>query len=188
MSDKYTPYVHHASHWQLNKPILLTEVPSEAPNSLEFSVEEQIQTAFQNEYSGLLFWSYKGGDGAGEWQYFQNQLLEFKNTHPHLIELSHDCSQTPFSSPTFESIPSNFILPSPLPINSPIQLTYDSPCQASPLLEIFTTNGQRVFETRLNVQNGSNSWEFSNLSLPRGLYFIQLQTHPTPTTRKLLIY
>lgn len=62
-----SPMSKNASEWNLDKPILIAEYP---PNELNMSFNEQLQKSKQNNYAGVLPWSYQAKDEYGQWKDF----------------------------------------------------------------------------------------------------------------------
>ncbi|GAB6089822.1 discoidin domain-containing protein [Spirochaeta dissipatitropha] len=67
--ENQSPFHNHASHWGLDKPILIGEFSAKGIDSPRISTSlsprEAYQFALENDYAGALAWTWTGHDGHG---------------------------------------------------------------------------------------------------------------------------
>lgn len=83
-----SPFHHHASHWELSKPIVIGEFPSKGIDRPEGSLttEEAYLFAIQNGYAGALSWTMTGHDGFGGLPESSGALIKLREMYPdHII-------------------------------------------------------------------------------------------------------
>lgn len=74
------------SHWELDKPIIIGETPSDTSKAKIYKVDEVIQRAYKNGFAGIMYWSHNAKDGVGAWDDFKDVLKDFKKEHPKEVE------------------------------------------------------------------------------------------------------
>jgi hypothetical protein len=82
-----SPFHNHASHWKLDKPLVIAEFPSLGVNlhNSPLTTEEAYMFAISNGYAGALSWTMTGHDGFGGLPESASALKKLKEKYPDLI-------------------------------------------------------------------------------------------------------
>lgn len=95
-----SPFHNHASHWQLDRPILIGEFPSLGINLADRSLTplQAYQFAIENGYAGALSWTMTGHDGLGGIPESTPAMLYLQENYPEIINVQPDPDfpSTPF--------------------------------------------------------------------------------------------
>ena len=87
-----SPFHNHASHWQLDRPLLIGEFPSLGINLGNNSLTTQQAYAFaiENGYAGALSWTMTGHDGNGGLPESTEAMLYLQENYPDIINVNFD--------------------------------------------------------------------------------------------------
>jgi hypothetical protein len=87
-----SPFHNHASHWQLDKPILIAEFPSLGINlsGQPLTTLQAYQYAMENGYAGALSWTMTGHDGNGGLPESTPAMLYLQENYPEIINVQPD--------------------------------------------------------------------------------------------------
>ncbi len=91
--EAHSPFHHPASHWQLDKPILIGEfqacgIHTTGPTiklETELTTEKAYLYAIQNGYAGALSWTWTGHDGHGDVRDAEPGMQRLKQDYPKSI-------------------------------------------------------------------------------------------------------
>ncbi len=72
-NKSFDPYKMEEIFFALDKPTIIGECPGE---DAKYTVWEQYQLAFENNWAGIMPWSYNGEDGFGSWNDFKEQAKQ----------------------------------------------------------------------------------------------------------------
>ncbi len=75
----------NVSYWGLDKPVLVGECP--ADNSGRYTMQQQLQNAYTNDYIGVMFWSYNS-DWGSNWSLTKAELKAMRDAHAAIIDFS----------------------------------------------------------------------------------------------------
>ncbi len=73
------------SSWNIDRPIIIGETPSDTASAKVYTVDEQMDNAYKNGFAGMMYWSYNAQDGIGAFDDFKNTLKRFNEEHPKLV-------------------------------------------------------------------------------------------------------
>lgn len=92
MGRSDSPFTQNADTWQLGRPILIAETASDE-NKLPqgFTPAEQLERTFENNYAGLLFWSYHAEDDLSSWEHCRPALRAFNADFLNDYTYNSDC-------------------------------------------------------------------------------------------------
>jgi len=87
-----SPFHNHASHWQLDKPIVIAEFPSLGVNlsGRALTTLQAYQYAIENGYAGALSWTMTGHDGNGGLPESTPAMLYLQANYPDIINVNPD--------------------------------------------------------------------------------------------------
>lgn len=93
--EAYSPFHNPASHWQLDKPILIGEVQAKGLVDLgkgyrpktTMTMEDAYVFAIENGYAGCLAWTWTGHDGFGNIHDAAPGLKQLKKEYPEDINI-----------------------------------------------------------------------------------------------------
>jgi hypothetical protein len=87
-----SPFHNHASHWQLNKPIVIAEFPSLGINlsGRALTPLQAYQFAMENGYAGALSWTMTGHDGNGGLPESAPAMTYLQENYPDIIKVEPD--------------------------------------------------------------------------------------------------
>ncbi len=91
----------NVSYWALDRPVLVGESP--AATDGRYTIAQQLQNAYNNDYAGVMFWSYNS-DWAGNWSICKAQLKAFRDAHPDIIDFDPTAVQQ-FTAPPVCALP-----------------------------------------------------------------------------------
>jgi len=167
MSENTSPFEKNARHWSLGKPVVIAEaatVNAELPNNL--SPFEQLERTAENEYAGMIFWSYNASDDLSDWANCKAEIQDFGATRTD-IAYDNSCDSIYIEKPLLVCP----VYPNPAReyINFPVYLT--NPTHRLEV-ELLNAHGQIVRKVqlpigvmKLNIQNLSTGFFYLKLSV-----------------------
>ncbi len=158
MSDLFDPFLVDFDYWNLDKPTIIGECPSN--NDGSHSVDFMVNKTYENNWSGILPWSYWGMDGAGNWEEAKEPLLALRNEHPEAIDFS--CIPTFFENPKPAKV-SFQVFPNPTKGRLTINRISSNEAQH---IQITNSSGTILFASKIQT-----SIDISHL--PVGMFFLQ---------------
>jgi hypothetical protein len=81
--NNWAPYNRPLSYWNLDKPVLI----GESGNTGFYTYQQQFDLGYANGYCGTMIWAHTSG-GAASWGQFNNQMLNFRNAHPNIVDFT----------------------------------------------------------------------------------------------------
>lgn len=119
MGNNESPFLNEASTWELNKPILITEIASHSNNNNgTLTPKEQLDLSFQHNYAGVMFWSFNAEDAYSDWGNCKEELDVFSNQHIEHIQYEGVCDSIFRNTPP----PSCSFYPNPASSNLTINI------------------------------------------------------------------
>jgi hypothetical protein len=87
-----SPFHNHASHWKLDRPIVIAEFPSLGINltNRTLTTKEAYAYAMENGYAGALSWTMTGHDGFGGLPESTEAMMYLKENYPDIINVIPD--------------------------------------------------------------------------------------------------
>lgn len=170
MGTNHSPFKNDASTWQLSRPILVAE----ASNSIETSPHgmmplEQLNACYENNYAGILFWSYNAEDDYSEWADCKIAMNSFEEAHSELVLYSEtSCDSIFLEKPllVYDMFPNPTSGQLNLAIHQPgKELEYD--------LELFIVDASGKMLRRHQIIDRNTNLDIS--SFPAGFYFLQVK-------------
>lgn len=166
MEEYQSPFEENAATWELGKPVLIAETATsiqEWPNGL--SPLEQLNTCFEKDYAGVLFWSYNAGDQYSDWADCEAAISTFNDDYGPTIHYDNSCdsvyTETPF-------LVCNIY---PNPVSDFIHLSVRAPDRVLQLeLNIINAEG-RLLKT-YQTYNDTSMINIQDLSA--GFYYVKL--------------
>jgi hypothetical protein len=94
--ETLSPFHNPASHWQLDKPVLIGEFPAKGIRPIgkgfqpktELTTEEAYRYAFDNGYAGALSWTWTNHDGFGGIMDAADGTSALRRLHPDVIKMT----------------------------------------------------------------------------------------------------
>ncbi|MBX9853060.1 MAG: glycoside hydrolase family 5 protein [Cytophagaceae bacterium] len=68
-------------YWKLDKPCLIGEQPGSLEKDNLYPNDDKVNNAYDNHYTGHMFWSYNGGDGYGGFDDFKLSCKKLFEAH-----------------------------------------------------------------------------------------------------------
>ncbi len=170
MGTAYSPFLNDASKWQLSRPILVAE----ASNNIETSPHgmlplEQLEACYENNYAGILFWSYNAEDEYSEWEDCRIAMDDFEEAHSELIRYSvEDCDSIFLEKPLL--VYNMFPNPTKGYVNLAI---YQPETDIEYDLNLFLIDASGRMLQSHDIIDRSTELDISNL--PAGFYFLQIK-------------
>ncbi len=153
----FDPYIYDFDFWGLDKPTFIGETPA---NSSLYPPLATLNAAKENNWSGVLFWSYDGNDGFGSWNDCSDDLLSFYQDNSLLTQYESSCNLTSQNNKTTDLIYSVY----PNPAYSFIHIKTPPIFQESNF-EIYNDMGQLMLKT--------SSTNIDVSGMENGLYLIK---------------
>jgi hypothetical protein len=75
------PLTHQAASYNLDKPIVLGELPSGSTQGYRVNMRQMLDTLSANGYAGALFWSMKLDDASSDYAGTKNVMRTWAQTH-----------------------------------------------------------------------------------------------------------
>ncbi|MCR9288803.1 MAG: T9SS type A sorting domain-containing protein [Bacteroidetes bacterium] len=154
----FDPFVVSSEAWNLDKPVLIGESP--AKNDGVHTVEFMVNESFENNYAGIMPWSYWGMDGEGNWEDAKMPLLAMRDLHADEIDFS--------CFPTFVFENTDILPFSIYPNPTKGDVFFNDPLFETALeIQISNLTGQIVFQSE-------NLEDIDISSFNEGVYFLQV--------------
>ncbi|MBN1648376.1 MAG: discoidin domain-containing protein [Spirochaetales bacterium] len=113
--ESMSPFHNPASHWQLDKPILIGEFPARGIRPIgkgfqpktQLTTEEAYRYAFDNGYAGALAWTWTNHDGFGGVLDMADGTSVLRREHPDVIRMTQPSRD---KKPVIGRDPGNIVL------------------------------------------------------------------------------
>ncbi len=171
--NNFDPYDYSMPYWGLDKLTIIGE--SKGSSSLH-NPTDQLYNAFTGYYSGVLFWSFVGGDGNGDFNTVKSALLTFRNTLTNIIDFQ-GCLMTDNPEITPNDIAFKIF---PNPASNQVKIISTPPLTA----EILNVDGR--FIKTISIRNKETIIDLTDLN--KGIYIIKAISGKKVATQKIIKY
>ncbi|MEM9823562.1 MAG: T9SS type A sorting domain-containing protein [Bacteroidota bacterium] len=139
MGEDYSPFEKEANYWELGKPILIAETASNNLTSTTLiDPQRQIELSFEQDYAGILFWSYNANDSFSDWENCKNALNAFRDFNADIVDYSAgQCEETDNAPPALMCK----LYPNPAQDQLYLALHFDEAFRFTLALQIFNAQG-----------------------------------------------
>lgn len=172
MHSAITPYHHDIDHWDLNKPVLISETPALC-ESMDWSVYQQLHYALHRGYAGLIFWSYGADDGFGSWDCMGEEIHYFSEMDP--IRVTEETFQTQFTCH-----------PNPVTTNQ-LTITFNYERLNDLNIRLFNITGQLLHEQKVPLVEQGDQIQMPFANIPNGIYIIELNNKLYFAQQKIIV-
>ena len=170
--SNFDPYDYSMPYWGLDKLTIVGE--SKGASTLHIP-SDQLYNAYTGYYSGVLFWSFVGGDGNGDFNTVKSALQTFRNTVYTIIDfqgcLTTDNPETSADDNLFKIFPN--------PASDQIKISTTIPL----VFEILDVEGQII--KAIYSTNNETTIDLTNLS--KGIYILKAISGKKLMTQKIII-
>lgn len=165
MDIKDNPFLNPAIDWALGRPVLIAESASNGNASLKnMTPDQQLNLCLEQDYAGMLFWSFNATDNYSDWENCRPALKSFSEDHLEDELNWAECDPSNNTSPHL--ICSIY----PNPASDIINIKQHSVQSGTSLLvDIFNMNGQKV-KSKL-LLDGTTEMNCADLS--SGIYNVR---------------
>ena len=172
-----SPFKHPTDKWELDRPVLISESATYTDEDKKlYRADEQLDILMENEYAGLMIWSYGSGDEYSQWSDFSFDLMDFTDQHADLITVDHSCD-----NPVQEDV-IRICHIYPNPVQERLFIDIHDGNGETVLLEIFDNLGRQVFIQESPLM-GMNTLELNISNLLDACYWLRVQMKMPDGTR-----
>lgn len=169
MDENEDVFTHDFDYWGLNKPILIAESATQTSdkNTLKTAIN-QLQHARDNQYAGVLFWSYAAQDEYSQWEDFDTELNDFTILNKEIIEFENTCDTS------FRYEPQLICSFYPNPVQGILKLNYQVDEDIETVIRVYNVQGQLMKSMKTRLEENGHLLEFPFEKFESGVYILEI--------------
>jgi hypothetical protein len=180
MNEDEDVFSHDFDYWGLNKPILIAESATQTndKNTLK-TAKTQLEHALNNQYAGVLFWSYNARDEYSQWEDFKVEVDNFTFENEAIIAFEMDCDTN------YQHQPQLICSFYPNPVQNILKLNYQVDSDIETVIRIYNVQGQLMKSKKASLESNNHSLEFPFLDFQQGVYILEIWQNRTNNYSKI---